>query len=125
VAESQGAKENRQQAAIPDLSCSSAMVAYGLALGNQRQLNGGDFSTRTDELWPAAARRGQLSESIRRRQSSIFPRLTLSGALIHVSVQDDFNGRTLRILDVQFAEPQVLKLPYVATRVIDLKCAPI
>jgi hypothetical protein len=55
VAESQGAKENRQQAAIPDvrLSCSSAMVVYGLALGNQRQLNGGDFGTRTDELWPS------------------------------------------------------------------------
>jgi hypothetical protein len=58
VAESQGAKENRQQAAIPDLrlSCSSAMVVYGLALGNQRQLNGGDFSTGTDELWPTVAR---------------------------------------------------------------------
>ena len=31
------------------------MVVYGLALGNQRQLNGGDFSTLTDELWPPAA----------------------------------------------------------------------
>jgi hypothetical protein len=58
VAESQGAKENRQQAAIPDLrlACSLPMVVYGLALGNQRQLNGGDFSTRIDELWPPAAR---------------------------------------------------------------------
>jgi hypothetical protein len=32
------------------------MVVYGLALGNQRQLNGGDFSTGTDELWPTVAR---------------------------------------------------------------------
>jgi hypothetical protein len=32
------------------------MVVYGLALGNQRQLNGGDFSTRTDELWPGGVR---------------------------------------------------------------------
>jgi hypothetical protein len=31
------------------------MVVYGLALGNQRQLSGGDFSTRTDELWPGTA----------------------------------------------------------------------
>jgi len=31
------------------------MVVYGLALGNQLQLNGGDFSTRTAELWPPAA----------------------------------------------------------------------
>jgi hypothetical protein len=30
------------------------MVVYGLALGNQRQLNGGDFSTPDDELWPIA-----------------------------------------------------------------------
>jgi len=54
VAESQCVKESRQQAAIPDfrLSYSSAMVVYGLALGNQRQLNGGDFSTRTDGSWP-------------------------------------------------------------------------
>jgi hypothetical protein len=28
------------------------MVVYGLALGNQRQLNGPDFSTRIDESWP-------------------------------------------------------------------------
>jgi len=55
----------------------------------------------------------------------MLPRLTLSGALIHVSVQDDFNGRTLGILGVHFAEPQVLKLPNVTTRVIDLKCVPI
>ena len=61
MAESQGAKENRQQAAIPDLRSLLffGMVVYGLALGNQRQLNGGDFSTRTDELWPPAARHGQ------------------------------------------------------------------
>jgi hypothetical protein len=31
------------------------MVVYGLALGNQRRLNGGDFSTTSDELWPPAA----------------------------------------------------------------------
>jgi hypothetical protein len=31
------------------------MIVYGLALGNQRQLNGGDFSSRTDVLWPEAA----------------------------------------------------------------------
>jgi hypothetical protein len=30
------------------------MVVYGLALGNQRQLNGGDFGTRTYVLWPTA-----------------------------------------------------------------------
>jgi hypothetical protein len=37
------------------------MVVYGLALGNKRQLNGGDFSTRTDELWPEAACASGLS----------------------------------------------------------------
>jgi hypothetical protein len=48
---------NRQRSLIFVLSCSSAIVVYGLALGNQRQLNGGDFSTRTDELWPEAGLR--------------------------------------------------------------------
>ena len=32
------------------------MVVHRLALGNQRQLNGGDFSTLTDELWPVSDR---------------------------------------------------------------------
>jgi hypothetical protein len=36
------------------------MVVYGLALGNQRQLNGGDFSTWTDELWPGTAGRWSI-----------------------------------------------------------------
>jgi hypothetical protein len=40
---------NRQQSLISVSLVSSAMVVYGLALGNQRQPNGGDFSTRTDE----------------------------------------------------------------------------
>jgi len=43
---------NRQQSLISVSLVSSAMVVYGLALGNQRQLNGGDFSTRTDGSWP-------------------------------------------------------------------------
>jgi hypothetical protein len=30
------------------------MVVYGLALGNQRELNGGDSGTPADELWPEA-----------------------------------------------------------------------
>jgi hypothetical protein len=46
---------SRQRSLISVLCCSSAMVVYGLAFGNQRHLNGGDFSTRTDELWPEAA----------------------------------------------------------------------
>jgi hypothetical protein len=37
------------------------MVVYGLALGNQRQLNGGDFSIRADELWSEAACASRLS----------------------------------------------------------------
>jgi hypothetical protein len=37
------------------------MVVYGLALGNQRQLNGGDFSTGTDELWPVRDARQSLA----------------------------------------------------------------
>jgi hypothetical protein len=46
--------------------------------------------------------------------------------LIRASVQDDFNGWTLGVLDVGIAEPQVFELPDVATRrVINLQRVPI